>query len=82
MASVAFTGEEPPVALTQAQHQGGPQVDVEHHVVGAGLEAGPHVVLGHASQTVQSQGDQLGQGGRRSGRHMVTEWDGWSMNLH
>jgi len=30
-------------------------------VVGAGLEAGPHVVLGHARQAVHGQGHQLQQ---------------------
>lgn len=30
-------------------------------MVGAGLEAGPHVVLGHARQAVHGQGHQLEQ---------------------
>lgn len=54
-----FTVSSSDKRLTESQHQDGPQVDVQHHVVGAGLEARPHVVLGHSSQTVQREGDQL-----------------------
>lgn len=41
--------------LTSSQEQGGPQVDVEHHVVGTSLVMSPHVVLRHPRQPVQGQ---------------------------
>lgn len=45
--------------LTSPQEQGGPEVNVQHHVVGACLVVSSHVVLRHPSEPVQGQRQQL-----------------------
>lgn len=52
---------------TDSQHKDGPEIDVQHHVVGPSLEAVPHVVLGHPCQTVQHQGADLEHTGGAEG---------------
>lgn len=50
--------------LTSSQEQGGPEVNIQHHVIGAGLIVSSHVVLRYTRQPIQGQRQQLTKGDR------------------
>ena len=47
------------VFLTSSQEQGGPQINVQHHVIGTRLVVSSHVVLRDTGQPIQGQRQQL-----------------------